>query len=107
MADLIEIKKMGGIKCDNPDCDYRDETVKVEDYSNWLDRPCPKCGNNLLTKEDYKSFKKLLSLIKVINKIGRLLPKKTIKKLEEEPKELVHIGWNGSGKFSIKDKTEC
>lgn len=22
----------GGIKCDNPECDYMDETVRVEDY---------------------------------------------------------------------------
>lgn len=22
----------GGIKCDNPECDYADQTVKIEDY---------------------------------------------------------------------------
>jgi hypothetical protein len=42
-----------GIKCDNPKCDYSDNTVKQSEYLAWVNRPCPKCGENLLTEEDY------------------------------------------------------
>ena len=73
MNEIVEIKQIGGIKCDNPSCDFRDESVPVEDYKNWLNKPCPICGSNLLTKKDYKSVKRLLSTIKIINKIGKIL----------------------------------
>lgn len=42
-----------GIKCDNPQCDFKDHTVRIEDYKQWLNWPCPKCGANLLTQADY------------------------------------------------------
>jgi len=48
-------EKIKGIKCDNPDCDFVDDSVTWDDYdktvSEWLNRPCPKCGTNLLTQE--------------------------------------------------------
>ncbi len=53
----------GGIKCDNPKCDYVDESVKMEDYDQWLNKPCPKCGENLLNEEDYFMVKTLLALV--------------------------------------------
>lgn len=53
----------GGIKCDNPKCDYSDESVKMEDYDQWLNKPCPKCGENLLNEEDYFMVKTLLALV--------------------------------------------
>ena len=42
-----------GIKCDNSSCDYTDMSVDVSEYPKWIDKPCPKCGENLLTQEDY------------------------------------------------------
>ena len=69
----IEIKEMGGLKCDNPSCDWRNDDIKVEDYENYIDYPCPKCGSNVLTMKDYKSFKAILKLVKVFNFI---LPKR-------------------------------
>lgn len=50
MNELIEIS---GIKCDNPQCSYHNESVKLEEYPQWIDKPCPICGENLLTKENY------------------------------------------------------
>lgn len=58
-----------GIKCDNPNCDFKDMGVRVEDYDKWLNRPCPKCGADLLTEKDYKTVKHLLKFTKLINKI--------------------------------------
>jgi len=63
--------KIGGIKCDNPDCDFRDMDVKFEDYPLWLNRPCPKCGWNLLTQDDLDTTKTLLKLVNFINAITK------------------------------------
>lgn len=41
-----------GIKCDNTKCDFVDKTVSLKDIDNWIDKPCPKCGTNLLPKDD-------------------------------------------------------
>lgn len=57
-----------GIKCDNPKCDFIDENAKVEEYSNWLNRPCPKCGANLLTEADYNNTRLIIESVRTINK---------------------------------------
>lgn len=52
--------KTGEIKCDF--CDFSDMSVPIWEFSKWLDKPCPQCGKNLLTKEDYKSILVLLGI---------------------------------------------
>jgi hypothetical protein len=69
----IEITKCGGLKCDNPSCDYEDMSIKVEEYKDWVEKPCPKCGWVLLTMKDYKVSKWLHRIIKFLNFI---LPKR-------------------------------
>jgi len=51
-----------GIKCDNENCDYVDFTVPYEDYPNWINKPCPKCGDNLLTQEAYNQVKIIMDI---------------------------------------------
>lgn len=58
-----------GIKCDNPSCDFIDMSVEFEDYENWLNKPCPKCGSSLLTDHDYFITKALFAVTNVVNKI--------------------------------------
>jgi len=57
----------GGIKCDNPNCDYVDESVRITEYDQWLNKPCPKCGENLLTQEDYDKVQIMLMVIDMAN----------------------------------------
>lgn len=59
----------GGIQCDNPDCDYVDESVRIDQYEDWLNKPCPKCGWNLLTEEDYSKVQMLLKIIGVVDQM--------------------------------------
>ena len=54
--DNVEVQ-IGGIKCDNTKCDYEDMSIKYSDYEAWLNKPCPKCGDNLLTEKDYEFTK--------------------------------------------------
>lgn len=79
-----------GIKCDNEKCDYRDDDVKYEDYENWLNKLCPKCGENLLTQEDLENSVRLHTILNAIGsmkedelkKFASLLDLEAIKNME-------------------------
>ena len=60
-------RKSGGLQCDSPSCDWTDETIKVENYKEWLNAPCPKCGENVLTQEDLDSVLKVMEMVDLIN----------------------------------------
>lgn len=64
MPKIIDYKKPTDVICDNPACDY---TVDTDDIESFLDVPCPKCGENLLTKKDLDHFKGMLKFIDRIN----------------------------------------
>jgi hypothetical protein len=65
--DTIEVSKSGGLNCDNPDCDWSDGTIPCSDYEKWVNKPCPECGENLLTEEDFNKTTQLMDAINVIN----------------------------------------
>lgn len=56
-----------GLKCDNPNCDYEDMSVPLEDYEKSIGKPCPNCGQSLLTQEDYDEVVKMIDAVDVIN----------------------------------------
>lgn len=60
---------VGGIKCDNKACDFNDMAVPFEDYGKWLNKPCPKCGSNLLTQQDFDILKVLMDVTGIINEV--------------------------------------
>ena len=69
MRKLIEKKELGDVVCDNPNCDYSIKHSSDEiELISYIDMPCPKCGQNLLTKEDYIQYIKLVRLVDWINK---------------------------------------
>ena len=59
------------VVCDNPACDYKlanptkDPRHEIENY---LNKPCPECGQNLLTKRDLDDYMRMLKVIDWINK---------------------------------------
>ncbi|ACA57445.1 hypothetical protein HYH96_17815 [Clostridium botulinum] len=93
MKDAIELN-IKGIKCDNPECDFRDDNVQVEDYDKWLNKSCPKCGANLLTQADYDNTKAILEIVKITNSI---FPKR------KDNEEIVtgKIEMDGTGKIDF------
>jgi hypothetical protein len=92
MKDAIELF-ISGIKCDA--CDYRDDSVKVEDYPEWVNKPCPKCGANLLTEADFNSVQLIVQMTNLAN---QALPK-----LEESEPEMIATGeMDGTGHVHIK-----
>lgn len=99
--EVIKIKKLGGLKCDKPGCGYRNEDIPVNEYADWINRPCPLCGSNLLTEADYKSFMKVLSVINFINSLFSHLPKSLQKRLGADKYVDGTVDFNGSGQVFI------
>lgn len=100
--ELIKIQKMGGIKCDR--CSYRNESVGIESYPDWINRPCPLCGENLLTEKDYVAFQNILKTIQFIKKAGKIIPSPLAKRLERSKRIEARFEFDGSGKYSITKK---
>lgn len=84
-----------GIKCDNKNCYFADPTVGVEDYPNWLNKPCPCCGENLLTEADYKNVLQMMEFTKLIND--------NFEMNDDGPLVSVHIEMNGTGSMTLTD----
>lgn len=97
MKQAVELN-IRGIKCDNPNCDYRNDKVEFEDYEKWLNKPCPKCGSNLLTKEDLEMTKALINVANIANKV---LPKQNNE--EERIKAIIEMNGTGRADFKLKE----
>lgn len=70
MSEHITEIQSGGLKCDNPECDWADMTISESDYPKWLNAPCPKCGQNVLTDQDYENVKTVRAAIEFINSLS-------------------------------------
>jgi len=88
---IIDHLNINGIKCDC--CNFKDESVKVEDFKLWLNKPCPKCGANLLTKKD-------LNITMIIIAINKWFG--WIRTLSFFPPVKVEIKMDGTGKIVIE-----
>lgn len=97
--DMTEIN-VYGIKCDNPDCDYKNMDVKYEEYPQWLNKKCPDCGENLLTEKDLESTKQLIEMVKIANQIGKDAGLDDLE-LPKTPKIALPIEMNGTGKVTF------
>jgi hypothetical protein len=94
MANPVELN-ISGIKCDA--CDFNDMSVKVEEYSEWVNKPCPKCGANLLTEADYNNVKMLMEIAKITNSA---LPSNEL----TEERVSMEVKMNGTGNMDFKIK---
>jgi len=74
----------GGLVCDNPECDWEDMSIKVEDYEQYLNAPCPKCGENILTEEDYKGVVDLFKAVEVANQMTQEQLDEMVKNMSPE-----------------------
>ena len=62
--------EFSGIVCDNPQCGWKDYTVKFENLKSWLNVPCPICGENLLTEKDYNLAIQFETAVEHINSLS-------------------------------------
>ncbi len=71
MEKLIEMHQENLIECDNPQCDFKIPNPTGdpnEDISEYLNKACPLCGENLLTEKDYKQSLNMMRAINWLNK---------------------------------------
>lgn len=70
MPKIFEIEKGTSlVVCDNPTCDYEIPRTEASpsDTKEYINMLCPQCGENLLTENDYNSYKKFMKTIDRIN----------------------------------------
>ena len=56
-----------GIQCDAPGCDFVDMSIQVSQYEEYINKPCPKCGANLLTQKDHDTIMALIESVRISN----------------------------------------
>ena len=54
------------IQCDNPKCDYQ-TIAQIAEFGKWVNKPCPICGENLLTQGDYDRFMIVVKALDIAN----------------------------------------
>ena len=91
---------IGGIKCDNKECDFTEMSVLFEDYDKWLNKPCPKCGCNLLTQQDFDTTKTLMDITRMINEV---IEEDGEENIEEGELFKMSVNFNGTGKVVFSD----
>lgn len=94
MKDAL-IAQVKGIKCDAVPCDYIDMDVTFDQYEQYLNKPCPKCGASLLTQADYENVKMLLALAQMANDLLPPMP-------DEKPRVKMSIKMDGSGRMNME-----
>lgn len=72
MENNKNIEKVGnsGLVCDNSNCDWEDTTIKDEDIHKYINHSCPKCGENVLTQEDYDMHVALFNAVDFVNTLN-------------------------------------
>lgn len=66
---LIVIHQENIIECDN--CDFvipNESKEPLCDLDEYLNLPCPKCYNNLMTAKQYKEYKRFMKIVNFVNK---------------------------------------
>lgn len=105
---LFEIQATG-IKCDNPSCDFYDDSVKWDDFESmkntWLNAKCPKCGSVLLTQEDADLMKNIVTLVDNLNKLDTAELKRFSDNIDTGDIDgaiMAHLKTNGDGTLKIE-----
>ena len=94
MENKVVNTSISGIKCDADGCDYRDDDVAVEQYNEWLNKPCPMCGANLLTEEDLAVVNAFTT---ITNEVNSLMESLGIESPSDAERKVVRVELNGTG----------
>lgn len=68
---LIKIRQEHLVICDNKNCDYKVVNPTGDpnmDAIEYLNKPCPECGENLLTERDYIQSINMMKIVNWLNK---------------------------------------
>ena len=80
------------LKCDADDCDHVEVVGVIT--AEMVDMPCPQCGSNLLTSEDWMNWQGLRAIFTAVENV---MPEGD----SDEPKVAIRVGLHGK-KTSIE-----
>lgn len=97
------------LQCKNPNCHFiSEDSIEMGNLKNYVDLPCPVCGEVLMEQQDCNLLKQFFSLIKLIESTNIIqehtdtqlkleMDKLGVSKIEifrpdVEPKEMDHHG---------------
>ena len=93
---------VGYVKCDAKGCDYKTTDVCNDTLAAFLNKPCPDCGENLLTEEDFQNFKSQLQLQDLMNSVIDNVAPMTSDEIETgERHTIATIEGDGKGGLTI------
>lgn len=84
-----------GLKCDNPNCDFCNHDIPFEKYEEFVNYPCPKCGQPLLTPQAYK-------MCLAMKKMGNFITTLTGGSRENDPELRVPLEMDKDGHVGFK-----
>lgn len=88
-----------GVKCDN--CDWSDMSFTWDDLDTiekeWVNKPCPECGENLLTQDDFDEVKNMTNATNQANQYTQEEIDKMLKNLSPEDMDKVLDMMNSMG----------
>lgn len=116
MENLIAIQEPQYLHCDNPDCNH-DETFEGPFREELINMPCPKCGENLLTEEDFLDANKVMEEMSAIANIMNSLSPEEVEEMTKNielpegvnPEDVFSLGvhvHNKSINFNLEKGTE-
>ncbi len=111
MKKLIEVSQDKLIECDNPKCNYTINNICTDQLAvdtmllHYINKPCPICGENLLTKEDYIQSVKLTKIVNFLNKYFSWITIFFSDNIKNQTNVEVHVH-NGVKFKEIKDEKE-
>ena len=77
------------IKCDNEECGWEDKIVTDDQYQDYIDKPCPCCGENLLTREAYENVMRMKAFVMQANEwIKENVPQEKIDEIREKRQDV-------------------
>ena len=82
---------------ESSDLNDKNENIKLEEYPEWVNEPCPQCGANLLTEEDFAFAQMMIKLTKEVNQI---IPPREVR--EDSIAQKVTLDLDGSGIPKVK-----
>lgn len=68
MKKLIIIEERDLVVCDNPTCDFKIPSTSDINIVDCINKPCPECGENLLTEKDYLQYVNVMKVVDWLNK---------------------------------------
>lgn len=97
---IIEVSQENAVVCDNVNCDFAIQNKNTdEDIRRYINVPCPKCGENLLTKEDYLQW---VALHKYVDFIIKWFSWLTIFIKEPKERKVIETHVHDGVKFTKK-----